>query len=313
MSHAAGTDWSLGIEARCRALLSEGEEAERLYRKAIEHLAGSRLHPDLALPLETAPAECDPRVRGRGERSVEVGPRLVGVTRAQNTPGSDKAWVTTLPDEVVEADREVRRELTESINRETDRLTRLVSNLLDMSRLEAGALRPYLEPVSIVDLVSDVLDRIRRSQRRALSGHISHAFAGYTAGLRADQQVITNLIDNALRCSSPKSSIVVSVEVVEEGLRVTVFNEGSQIPTGDLDRLFDKFYRLSTALGGIRLGLSIVRGIVEAYAGRVWAENVGRRGVALTFVLPSPRARRHVYSAAQTGLSTQSVCVSHRM
>ena len=72
---------------------------------------------------------------------------------------------------------------------------------------------------------------------------------------------------------------------------MTVFNEGSQIPATELERLFDKFYRLGAAPGGTGLGLSIARGIVEAHAGRIWAENVGRRGVALTFIVPSPARR----------------------
>jgi signal transduction histidine kinase len=74
---------------------------------------------------------------------------------------------------------------------------------------------------------------------------------------------------------------------VRDQLRVTVFNEGTHIPPADLERLFDKFYRLSTNSGGIGLGLSIARGIVEAHQGRIWAENVGQRGVAFSFTIPA--------------------------
>jgi signal transduction histidine kinase len=82
--------------------------------------------------------------------------------------------------------------------------------------------------------------------------------------------------------------ISISAEVVRDQLRVTVFNEGSHIPRHEVERLFDKFYRLSTASGGVGLGLSIARGIVEAHRGHIWAENVGKRGVAFTFTIPSP-------------------------
>ena len=253
-----------------------------------------------SLPL-TAPAERDPRVRELEENDRLKSVLVSSVSHELKTPlAAIKASVTTLLDEVVDADRDVRRELTESINRETDRLTRLVSNLLDMSRLEAGVWRPRLESVSVADVVYDVLDSMAPlADGRVIRSHIASELPVTALDFVQISQVITNLIDNALRYSSPKSTIVVSAEVVEEGLRVTVFNEGSQIPPGELDRLFDKFHRLSTASSGIGLGLSIVRGIVEAHGGRVWAENVGRGGgVAFTFVLPSPRAWRHDYSAA---------------
>src|SRR6202011_5856389 len=101
-------------------------------------------------------------------------------------------------------------------------------------------------------------------------------------------QVLTNLLDNCGRHSPTGAAISISGEVVREQLRVTVFNEGSHIPPSDPDRLFDKFYRLSLAPGGVGLGLSIARGIVEAHGGRIWAENVGQRGVAFTFTIPYP-------------------------
>jgi two-component system sensor histidine kinase KdpD len=103
--------------------------------------------------------------------------------------------------------------------------------------------------------------------------------------------VLTNLLDNCGRHSPAAAAISISAEVVREQLRVTVFNEGSHIPASDTDRLFDKFYRLSVAPGGVGLGLSIAKGIVEAHGGRIWAENVGQRGVAFTFTVSSPAQR----------------------
>jgi signal transduction histidine kinase len=91
-----------------------------------------------------------------------------------------------------------------------------------------------------------------------------------------------------VRYAPPGSTIVISATLVRDQLRVAVFNTGSHIASAKLDKLFDKFYRVSPATGGIGLGLSIVRGIVEAHEGHVWAENVGQRGVAFTFTLPSP-------------------------
>jgi two-component system, OmpR family, sensor histidine kinase KdpD len=93
-----------------------------------------------------------------------------------------------------------------------------------------------------------------------------------------------------MRYSPPTATILISAEVVREQLRVTVFNEGSRIPRHELERLFDKFYRISTRSIGAGLGLSIARGIVEAHGGRIWVEHVGRRGIAFTFTIPSPSA-----------------------
>jgi two-component system sensor histidine kinase KdpD len=182
-----------------------------------------------------------------------------------------------------------RRELVESIDRETDRLTGLVSNLLDMSRLESGSVRLQIEWVSIVDVVADVLDRLEPSLAgRTVSVQIAEAIPPTPLDFALVGQVLTNLLENAARYAPEKARIAVSAEVVREQLRVTIFNEGSAIPEKDLERLFDKFYRANTAPGGTGLGLAIARNIVEAHGGRIWAENVGRRGVAFTFTLPSP-------------------------
>jgi two-component system sensor histidine kinase KdpD len=183
----------------------------------------------------------------------------------------------------------VRRELAESIDRETDRLTRLVTNLLDMSRLEAGALRPELEWVSIADVIADVLDRLEPVlEGRQVALEVPETLPTSPLDFVQLTQVITNLLDNALRYSPPGAAISISAEVIHDQLRVTVFNEGSRIPRSELGRLFDKFYRISTESVGVGLGLSIAKGIVEAHHGRIWAENVGRRGVAFTFTIPSP-------------------------
>ena len=183
----------------------------------------------------------------------------------------------------------MRRELAESIDRETDRLTRLVTNLLDMSRLEAGALQPELEWVSIADVIADVLDRLEPMlEGRKVTLELPELLPSTPLDFVQISQVLTNLLDNALRYSPSGAPITISAEVVRNQLRVTVYNEGSRIPRSELDRLFEKFYRMSTESIGVGLGLSIARGIVEAHNGRIWAENVGRRGVAFTFTIPSP-------------------------
>ena len=228
-------------------------------------------------------------------RALEESDRLKtalvsSVSHELKTPlAAIKASVTTLLSGTPEPDACTRREASESINRETDRLTRLVSNLLDMSRLEGGALRPQLEWASIADVVADVLDRMEPiMQGRDVRVEVPDDIPSTPMDFVQISQVLTNLLDNAVRYSPPHGVIVISATLVRDQLRVMVFNTGSHVPDGGLDNLFDKFYRLSPASGGIGLGLSIVRGMIEAHGGRVWAENVGQRGVAFTFTLPSP-------------------------
>jgi K+-sensing histidine kinase KdpD len=234
-------------------------------------------------------AEQQARARALEESDRLKSALVSSVSHELKTPlAAIKISATTLLENAASPDASVRLELADAINRETDRLTRLVSNLLDMSRLEAGALRPQLGWVSIGDVLAEVLDRIEP----ILGGRqVSVSVPEDISAIRMDfvqiTQVLTNLLDNAVRYAPPDAALSISAEVVRDQLRVTVFNEGTHIPSADLERLFDKFYRLSTNSGGIGLGLSIARGIVEAHHGRIWAENVGQRGVAFSFTIPT--------------------------
>jgi two-component system sensor histidine kinase KdpD len=244
----------------------------------------------LAIAVQRARyADQEARARALEESDRLKSALISSVSHELKTPlTSIKASATGLLEER-EIDADVRRELADSINRETDRLTRVVSDLLDMSRLDAGALRPRLEWASFSDVVADVLDRMTPT----LEGHEVRVLVPDTLpptpmDFVLMSQVLTNLLDNAVRYSPPGSTITISGEVVRDQLRVTVFNAGSHIPEQDLERVFEKFYRASDAPGGTGLGLAIARGNVEAHGGRMWAENVDRRGVAFVFTLPSP-------------------------
>ena len=281
----------LTIESRVEGVLVVGSKANAASLTGSEARFLQAFSNQLANALQRDRL-ADERARARAlEESDRLKSSLVSsVSHELKTPlTAIKASATTLLEGGVDENLAVRRELAESINRETDRLTRLVSNLLDMSRLEAGALQPMVEWVSIADVVADVLDRMEPVlQGRQVTVQIPEGLRESPVDFVLISQVLTNLLDNAARYSSVASTITISADVVRDQLRVSVFNEGSHIPPADLERLFDKFYRLSPAPGGTGLGLAIARGIVEAHHGRIWAENVGRRGGAFTFTLPSP-------------------------
>jgi two-component system sensor histidine kinase KdpD len=277
------------IEARAEGVLVVGG------KKNDDQLSGREARFLLAFANQLAAAIQherlhDQRARARAlEESDRLKSALVSsVSHELKTPlTAIKAAATALQEDQVAPGTQ--SELVESINRETDRLTGLVTNLLDMSRLEAGGVQLQLEWVSIVDVVADVLDRLEATLRgRQVAVQISETLPETPLDFTLISQVLANLLDNAARYSPPTAKISISAEVVRHQLRVTVFNEGSTIRPADLEHLFDKFYRANSSPGGTGLGLAIARSIVEAHSGRIWAENVGRRGVSFTFTLPSP-------------------------
>src|SRR5713101_1284085 len=144
-------------------------------------------------------------------------PALISsVSHELKTPlAAIKASVTALLAQATSLNDGVQTELADAINRETDRLTRLVSNLLDMSRLEAGALRPNLEWVSIADVISDVLDRMEPLMPgRDVVVELAEPPRPTPLDFVQISQVLTNLLDNSSRHSPPGAGISISTEVV---------------------------------------------------------------------------------------------------
>jgi two-component system sensor histidine kinase KdpD len=284
----------LRIESRVEGVLVVGPKKDNTDMTIEDRQLLEAFANQLAVAVERQSiSEQQARARALEESDRLKTALISSVSHELKTPlAAIKASVTALLDQASTLRGGVEQELTEGIDRETDRLTRLVSNLLDMSRVEAGALRPQLEWVSIADVIADVLDRMEPVMpERQVMLELPDSLPPTPLDFVQISQVATNLLENAVRYSPAKAAISISAEVVREQLRVTVFNEGSHIPPPELERLFDKFYRLSTASGGVGLGLSIARGIVEAHGGRIWAENVGKRGVAFSFTIPSPAQR----------------------
>ena len=156
-----------------------------------------------------------------------------------------KAAASSLLQEDVEWDEEARQGFALSIEREADRLNSLVGNLLDMSRIEEGALKPEKEVYSLRALIHDVLGRLEP----LLKGHIVHTHLPDDLllveldYLQMDQ-VLTNLIENAVRYTPTESPIDVSAQVEGEQVIISVADRGPGIPPADLERVFDKFYRV---------------------------------------------------------------------
>ncbi len=181
--------------------------------------------------------------------------------------------------------------LMSEVNDAANRLNGLVENLLNMSRLESGNVRPAEEWCD----VSDVFQSLKRRLMREASGRpVAFEMAPGLPIVRIDSALteiaIGNLVQNALRYTPPNTPVRVRAAVSGSDLVITVRDEGPGLPADVLPRLFEKFYRApGSAAGGTGLGLSISRGLVEAMGGRLTAANASRGGAVFIVRLPSER------------------------
>ena len=188
--------------------------------------------------------------------------------------------------------RSQRDNFTHIIHRETVRLSKLVYQLRQVARLESGAEKMDLQPVSLQTLVGDTIDVLQaESERLAVELHntIPTALPAVLVDTDRLTQVVINLLDNAVRHTPMGGNV--TIDAFQEGSRVwvRVTDSGSGIAPQDLPRVFDRFYRADTAhnstTGGTGLGLAIVKGIVEAHGGQVRADNSPDGGACMSFSL----------------------------
>jgi len=200
-----------------------------------------------------------------------------------------KAAVTSLRSETVEWDTEARAELLAAVEEETDHLNQLVGNLLNMSRIEAGALKPQRSWNLLADVVSSAIERMRQqTEKHHLDINVSADLPLVPIDYFLIEQVFINLISNSTKYSAEGTTIGIQARPVKgDLLQVIVWNQGPHVQPEHLERIFDKFYRVTAAdrVTGAGLGLSICKGIVEAHGGRIWAENLAQ-GFAFNFTLP---------------------------
>lgn len=228
---------------------------------------------------------------------------LSSVSHDLRTPlTSIKASASSLLQQDVVWDEEARRGFAQAIEHEADRLNRLVGNLLDMSRIEEGALKPDKEEYSLTALIHDVLGRLELLLRgRKVHTHLPQddLLLVEVDYLEIDQ-VLTNLIENAVRYTPAGLPIDVNAHKEGEEVIMSVADRGPGIPVGDLVRVFDKFYRVLNGqhpVGsptGSGLGLAVCKGLIEAHSGRIWAEQREGGGLVVFVVLPTDVRERSV-------------------
>jgi two-component system sensor histidine kinase KdpD len=222
---------------------------------------------------------------------------LAAVSHDLRTPlAVIKTATSSLRDPSVPWGDDERAEFIEVIDEETDRLTLMVSNLLDLSRIEGGVLRPDREWYDLPELIDDVADRLRR--RAESTGHVIRVEIAPDVPLMyldyvEIAQVLINLGENALRYAPAGTEITIRARPIGPAVQLSVQDEGPGIPPAEQARVFDKFYRVKSGehVPGSGIGLAISKGIVETHGGRIWIESTPGAGSTFHFTLPIEQPR----------------------
>jgi len=217
---------------------------------------------------------------------------LSTVSHELRTPlATIKGYSTMLLDYNTRLGRDEKRDYLRSIDRAADRLTELVDNLLKMSRLDAGLLEMEKAPASISKLVREAVAEARvRAPGHRIEVKLAKRLPGVNIDARRIREVLDNILDNAIKYSEEGTGVVVQVWQQESELLISVSDQGVGIPAGELERVFDRMYRIEQRLtpekGGIGLGLAICKGLVDAHGGRIWMESKRGKGSSCWFTLP---------------------------
>lgn len=220
---------------------------------------------------------------------------LSSVSHDLRTPlAGIKAAASSLLQKDVEWSEDDRRAFMSDIDAEADRLARFVSNLLDLSRIEAGAISPKKEWEDVGELIARVVERLRpQLASRPIEMALDPDLPAACLDVVHIEHALTNLIENAAKYSSPGSPVRVTAKMATSPgggreLCISVIDRGSGLAPAEMERIFDRFYRVAGSGGpsGTGMGLAIVKGLVEAGGGRVVVESEQERGSTFTVVLP---------------------------
>jgi signal transduction histidine kinase len=189
---------------------------------------------------------------------------------------------------------ELTRELLGIAQKNTDRLFRMVSDILDLARIEAGRFEIRCEPFDLVSALRGAMERLRRlaeDRETSLTLQAAEGLPQVQADAMRMDQVFTNLLGNALKFTPRGGQITVTARQQGPDLLVEIRDSGRGIAPEHLDRVFERFYRVPLPEGerveGTGLGLSICKAIVQEHGGRIWVESVLGQGSTFSFTLPT--------------------------
>jgi two-component system phosphate regulon sensor histidine kinase PhoR len=204
---------------------------------------------------------------------------------------SIKAYVATLRRKDVEFDDRTREEFLRVVEEEADRLTRLIADILDVSKIESGRLELKKRDFDIVQLVNIVTDRIQsQTQDHRIKLDTDQTAASVNGDPDKIEQVLMNLLDNAIKYSPDGGDILITLEVGRRMLELAVCDNGVGIPEDHLTSIFEKFHRVDNTatreIYGTGLGLYVTKSIIESHGGTIWAESQMEKGSSFHFTLP---------------------------
>ncbi len=241
--------------------------------------------------------EAEARARLDAERADQIKLKFLAmISHELRTPlTSIKGFATTLMADDIEWDAASQREFIGIINDESDKLSDLIEQLLDLSRLQAGQLRIQPEPHQFSEILY-----IAQAQLEGLTAnhHLVVSLPAELPTVMADMQriaqVLVNLVGNATKFAPPHTAITITVSPTDAGIQVSVRDEGPGISPENHEKVFEAFQQLSNSasqnMKGAGLGLAICKGIIEAQGGRIWVEDQETTGATITFTLIAPPA-----------------------
>ena len=219
---------------------------------------------------------------------------IATISHELRTPlGFIKGYATTLLREDITVDADARREFLLVIDEESDKLRRMIEELLDASRLQAGRLQMNRSAIGLRELLNAALHKAApglHQARHILEIHLPPSDAEVLADASRIEQVLHNLLDNAARYSDQGSAIQVEAAVQDQYALVSVKDYGDGIAAHELERVFEPFYRGENSrrrrAGGTGLGFAICKGIIESPGGKLWVETSAGKGSTFFFTLP---------------------------
>ena len=209
---------------------------------------------------------------------------LRGVSHDLRSPLTTIHAISTQLRHGIGHDDAIRDELLDRVVHESERLDRIVGNLLSVSRVQAGALAPALEPESLDQLVTLAVDRLEPADCRRVVVHVPAELPDVLVDAVQVDQVLTNLLDNAVRHGGPDGVVTVHAEQVDRVVRVTVSDDGAGFATDVRDHLFEPLARSDHRRAG--LGLTVCKAIIDAHTGTIWAGDSPGGGACVRFTLP---------------------------
>src|SRR5205085_1242756 len=298
---AAPQNW-VALTAFFITAITAGQLSARARRRAKEAEAGRREIERLYRELREAFARASHAEALRQSERLKSA-LLDAVTHDLRTPlTSIKASVTTLlatndeAEESVVLDAEGRQELLEVINEEADRLNHFIEGLVELARIEAGALTLRRRWGAVEEIIAAALKRAEALTRaHHVATEIEHELPSVRVDARALTEVIYTLVDNTAKYAPANTRIRIAARrAADETMQVAIEDEGRGIPVALRERVFDKFFRATQDASsvtvnptGTGMGLAIARGIVEAHGGRIWIEaGSDGRGARVVFTVP---------------------------